>query len=235
MQVKYGSYAFNADDVALSYMKKTMRSTTGIRTGFMEEWVLQFRLRGDTQSELTTEVNSLQSAFSVDGRDIVLLENGGGESAFVTNSSATTSGVRVNEVNFPILKDGQYTYFIDGTVRLNAETVTNVSADLFYSDSLTITGNGGPKRVVLETARGLPIVQTTRQRTKVTGVQSGTARAIGAVPSRPIIMFPGLLINESVSEGITTSLEGNKTVYTLSWTYPYQSSDYFSGTPQVRI
>lgn len=235
MQVKYGSYAFNSDDVALNHTRSVMRSTTGFRTGFMDKWVLDFRLRGDTQAALTTEIQNFYSAFSVDGYDLVLLDNNGNNSAFVTNSSATTSGVRVGDIQFPALRNAQYTTFIDGRVMLEAETVTNVDASLFYSDSLTIRGNGGPKRVLLETARGLPIEQITRQRTAVRGVQSGTARAVGAPPNRPIIMFPNLLINESVSEGITSSVEGGKIVYTLNWTYPYQSIDYFSGVPQVRL
>lgn len=235
MQVKYGGYAFNADDVVISHTKRSMRAETGFRTGVVDMWTLQFRLRGDTQTELTTEVNRLYAAFAVDGKDIVLLQNDGSNSAFITNSSATTSGVRVKDIDFPILANGQYAYFIDGTVTLEAETVTNPDASLSYSDTLTISGNGGPKIVLLETARGLPISQTTRQRTVVRGLQSGTARAVGAVPRRPIIMFPNLLINESVQEGITSAVEGGKIVYTLNWSYPYQSNNYFSGVPQARL
>lgn len=235
MQVKYGSYPFNADDVAISHTKRAMRAETGLRTGIIDMWVLTFRLRGDTQAEITTAVNALYSAFAVDGKDLVLLDNDGNNSAFITDSGSTTSGVRVKDIDFPNLANGQYSFYIDGVVSLEAETVTNQDANLVYSDTLSISGNGGPKTVILETARGLPITQTTRQRTVVRGMQSGTAKALGAVPNKPLIMFPNLLINEGVQESITSGIEGGKIVYTLNWSYPYQSSNYFSGIPQARL
>lgn len=234
MQMKYGTYTFNANDVAINHTRRSMRAETGYKTGYVDTWILDFRLRADTQAELTTEISSFFTAFSVDGYDLILLDNSGNNSAFITQSNSTTSGVRVGDINFPLLRGGQYTTFIDGTVQLEAETVTNSSLDLFYSDSFVVTGDGGPKEVILETARGLPIRQTTRQRTKVTAVQTGSARRVGAAPAVPIIMFPNLLIHESKVEGLTSSIEGGKIVYSRQWSYPYQNTDYFFGTPQVR-
>jgi hypothetical protein len=234
MQVKYGPYPFNADDVIISHNRKVMRSDTGVQYSFVDTWQLQFRLRGDTQTEITSAVETLHSVFSADYGNLVLLQNDGSNSAFITNSAATTSGVKVMNVDFPVLADGQYAYFIDGSVTLEAETVTNVGKDISYSETLSITGNGGPKIILLETARGLPIAQTTRQRTMVRGTQTGSASAIGAVPKRPLILFPNLLINESVQENITVSNQNNRAVYTINWIYPFQSATYFSGTPQAR-
>ncbi|HSG69753.1 MAG TPA: hypothetical protein VLA12_05030, partial [Planctomycetaceae bacterium] len=113
--------------------------------------------------------------------------------------------------------------------------VTNISADLSFSDSFTVTGNGGPKIVILETAFSSPIVQVTRQRTAVRAVQAGRARAIGAIPAGPNIMFPSLLVNEAVQDSITASTEGGKAIYERTWSYPYQSAQYFSGVPIARF
>jgi hypothetical protein len=211
-----------------------MRASTGFKTGVVDNWVIKFRLRGDTQAEITTAVQAMYNAFSVDGRDIVLLDNNGNNSAFVTNSSSTTSGVRINSIEFPDLVDAQYTTYIDGMITADAETVTNISATLLFSETFQVIGNGGPKVVILETARGLPIKQQTRQRTKVMARQTGTSRAFD-VPRTPVILFPNLLINEQVEESTTASIEGGKIVYTTSWSYPYQDVNYFSGTPQVRL
>lgn len=235
MQVTYGSYSFNANDVAINHSRRTMRSDTGYKTGYIDTWILQFRLRGDTQADLKTEIENLYSAFSVDGRNLSLLHNNGSDSAFVTNSSATTSGTRVQRIEFPSLYDAQYTTYIDGLIEIDAETVTNIDVSLIYTETFQVTGNGGPKIVVLETARGLPIKQTTRQNTMVTAVQTGTARSTGQPPRLPVILFPNLLINEQKQESTTASIEGGKLVYTLNWFYPYQDIAYFNGAPQVRL
>ena len=107
MQVKYGSYSFNADDVAISHSRGIQRSDNGIQYAYIDTWHLQFRLRGDTQAQITTAVNSLNSAFSVDYGNLVLLQNDGANSAFITNSAATTSGVKVMSVDFPVPSNGQ--------------------------------------------------------------------------------------------------------------------------------
>lgn len=234
MQLKYGTYSFNANDASLGTSREVMRSESGTIIGYVEKWTISFRLRADTQSELTTEINSLYDAFNVNGKDLVLLDNSSNNSSFVIDSSSSTSGTMIKSVSFPNLRDAQYTTYIDGTIQAEAEFITSTAADYSYTDSFTVRGNGGPKRVVIEVAVGNPIIQTTRQRTMVTATQSGSARGVGFAPPAATIMFPGYLVNESVSVAEIVSYESGKPVYVRNWNYEYQHSTFFAGSPILR-
>lgn len=232
MQIKYGTYAFNSNDASLTSTREVLRSDSGVVIGYKEMWMIRFRLRGDTQAEITTATESFFSAFNVNGKDLVLLDNNGDNSAFIIDSSSSTSGTQVKNIRFD-LRDAQYTTFLDGEVELEAEFITGSQAASLaqYQESFSVRGNGGPRNVIIETAVGLPVIQQTRQRTAVRATQSGFAIGRGFVPTANRPYFPGFLVNEEEAVTESVSYDSGVAVWRVEWNYQFQNNKYFAQRP----
>lgn len=241
MRLYYGTYGFVADQATIAHTREDVRADTGLLLGFRDMWKIRFWLTGDNQAAITTEINNLYAAFSVQGRDLVLKDNNSANSAFLLRSNLTTSGTRIRKIAFDELTNAAYApgCYVTGTIEADAETSMQLNQELpvpvLYAETFQVRGTGGPKIVILETATGLPIIQQTRSRTMVTAVQSGSAKYYGAIPSFPPYLFPNLLIHEDVVQSVTSEIERNKYAHTISWSYPYQGSTFFSANPIVRV
>lgn len=234
MQWKYGDYSFEDNNVYAAWRQEPMMSDSGVQIGYREVVDLFGRMSGDTQAELTTGITALREALSQNGKNLVLLENAGSNSAINIISGNSLGGVQVKNIAMPDLKDAQYATYVDFTVTFEAEFLTTSLQYDTFEDSLTVTGNGGPRRVVLEGAYQT-IEQITRQQTAVTAVQFGTATVIGGRPFNfPPMLFPGLLQNPEDSRTVSVGRTNGKVMYTLRWSYQYLSADPMSGIPVLR-
>lgn len=234
MQLVYGSYTHDENEVSLASVRTSLYSDTRIKIGYTERWTINGRIQGSSQSDLTTKINALRAAYAVDGGNLYLKDNSGANTSLVILNSNTTSGVKIMEVSIPDLSGAQYTTFVDYTIIADAEVVAQTETYESYSDSISITGNGGPKRILMETATGVPIIQTVKQRTKVLAVQNGRASSRGSIPPYPQFLFPGLVQDSSqINKFMGVSVQNGVVVYEIGWNYVYESVSAVSAIPRL--
>lgn len=240
MQFKYGTYEFEDNNVSASWTERPLMSDSGFQIGRVEMITLFGRLNGDgvtaelLQADLTTKITALRSALSVNGQTLTLYENAGDVSAINLVSPGSLGGVQVMNRSLPSLRDAQYATYVDFTVDMEVEYITSDIPYHSFSDSFQVTGNGGPRKVVLEGAfqtQG----QTTRPQTAVRAVQSGSASRIGGIwPSFPPQLFPSLLQNPEESRMAFTTWDKGKPIRQISWNYIYISEVPLSAVPILR-
>lgn len=194
MQLRYGSYAHDANEVEVSISRRT---EYGPRGAFKvtETWTCTGRKIAATQSELTAKLQALENAYSWAGLGVVLLDNSGFATVHQINNSRTLGGVKITQpISYPDGKNAQYSTYRDYTFTLEADfplvgLLGNLSE---YQETVSFEG-GGPTRVVIELDSGMPIEQITRDQTAYRASQSGRLMSLVENPQPPRPLWPAKL------------------------------------------
>lgn len=233
MILRYGSYSHDLGETKLGFTRVPEYTSRGYRKGTRHTVTISGTLRGENPGELTAAYAALYAAYSRNGQDLSLHEEDGTLTAVRLQSNAMLGGTRVTQFpSLPDLSGAAYVTWLPYTIAVEGFEADPESSLLNFRESLTITGNGGPRRVVIETANGAPVVQITRQRTKVTAVQSGTATGYRTIPPIPPPLFPSYEDQDqrTIADNTATSVRGKPDERSVSWSYRFTSPNPLSGT-----
>lgn len=249
MIFQYGSYSHPIDEVALVVTREALRNAAGEiyahhtrfdLTGFLQ--VDEGATEAITQASMTAAIQALETAYRQPNRDArLLLNDGSTSSAHTLLAAQTLGGVRIAKpVSFPVGDGGEYSTFRRFTVSLEADVVANSMTTMLveFSEVLRVSGNGGPRRVVIETRYGPPVEQIVSQRTPVLATQSGRAVGLLSYPTAPPPLWPKYIdgtrtdIQEESPQRVGPAGSTNPFInFPLTWTYQFISPGPLAGHP----
>ena len=234
MIFKYGSYAHSANEVSLTVSKQAEFSDLGYRRGTRETWTIAGVLQGGSQTEITSAIAALQTAYGTNGLNAGLyLDDGMTVTAHFLDSSATRGGVNVKSVSFPQGKGAEYSTFRTYQVVLEALFPEEESVYLSWTESISTTGTGGPKFILVPLISGAAQKQIVQQNTVVKVSQRGSATGVANWPSPAAPLFPDYekVEQRSISRDTPRMHRTNNEGYRVSWSYAFEDGAWFSANP----
>lgn len=236
MLLRYGSYTHDQNECAVVISKRAVFSPRGLRQFVRETWHVTGIKQAASQSELTTSLAALRTAYSANGLDAGLfLDDGTTPTDHILVSRAALGGVRVVALEFPRGDGAEYSTFRTYRLVLEADFPDTSSNLLEYDESLSFDGTGGPRRVFLEVLEGLPQEQIGAQRTTYRASQQGRAVGYGGYPVPPPPIWPAAELAEHRRMTLyAPDRQANQlSRYTVDWRYSFESVAPLTGAPHV--
>jgi hypothetical protein len=252
MYLQYGNFRHSLGETTLIISRLPRKASNGDTIGYTERWDISGMVLGATQALITAGINAIESAYSQNGKNAILfLSDGTTKSAHQLLTQYAIGGVRVAQpVQFPKSDPGEYATgrsyqlaleadfgFDEGDGANNGQGQNTI---LQWSETLSITGDGGPKFVIRETLNTAPIAMQTRRVTKCRATQSGTAVGLTGYPPVPPPIWPQWLIHDektvvrSTPQQTGSGSQAQRTEYPVSWSYQFESTGPLQGYPNRR-
>jgi hypothetical protein len=242
MYVAWGGNFFQSNGVDFQIAKEALRTQGGYYYGQRERWTCTVDLIAaltNTQAQITSYLQAVETAFSYDGGDLVFyLDDGVTPTAHALYNADCIGGTRVIEApSFPTGRGGQYvpgfgrtfTFSVEGVVSLTGQ---NENVILTYTERLTVKGDGGPIRRWIPVAQGPWIRQQTSQFSIFKATQSGSAVGLYYTPQPPPPIFPDLIVHEEAESTSETAQLYGFYHWPISWNYQFEGSGGLGGPYQ---
>ena len=236
MYLVYGSHTHAQGEVAIQVAKRAVYTDRGTPRGVRETWTISGVLRDTTQGGLTTQVASLQSAYSTNNLFTGLYQDNGSLSHLYLDPAYATGGIRVVDLDFPEGGGkGEYANARHYRIVLEADFPDSSDKLVFYQETLSFVGTGGPRYAYGETLYGTPVRQVVCENTLCYATQQGSAIGLYSAPTPPAPLFP-YYEDESQRQVNYTGGQLHGSVYTdfgVQWSYRFTSDVPLSGTPRT--
>jgi hypothetical protein len=236
MHASYGSYDHPAGLTAVTSLQiEALRDErTGARRGVRQRWVLEGELQasGATDdlkvADLTSKIQALEAAYSLDGKDLKLVYTGGSgpvDTAHALMDAETLGGVKVLLVDWLKGRGPEYAVMRSYRITVEGEIEDAGLANLVsFQEMVSVQGTGGPRRVMLVPLEGDPVEQETSERTPIVVTQSGDAIGRTAYPSFPAPKLTAGEVYERRTQerrGPDRQADGTYRNYGIRWSYEY--------------
>ncbi len=180
------------NEATVTIQRSAKLTDGGYRQGYRETWTIAGMLQADNQADLQVAINSLEEAYSVDGRDLVLGLNEGGVGRVLTSADSDTGTVVVQGPDYPEGGETQGAEY--GTVRhyrivVEATYLLNINIVSFI-ETVSSEGTGGPRFVFLQPLVGPPQKQQVAQATPCRARQAGSIVGLYAYPAVTPPLWP---------------------------------------------
>lgn len=238
MQMIYGSYAHEANEVTLRTSAEIVRSDRGYAQKMLRRWAIAGRKIG---TSLTDQLRRLDEAYQVDFQDAYLLDNDGQVVISLPNGDSL-SGVRVvRPLNLPDLSNAQLATYVDYECELEADFLLpdagglGEASLLEFRESLQITGGKSIKRLV-QRPSGDPVLITVVERPGYFATQSGSMVSTDPNATIPAPIWPDALAGPPSIERQSPEVKGGQLIsYAIAWQYDYLSVTELTGRPTQRL
>lgn len=195
MILKWGSYAHAQDEVGIRIHKRSIFDTFGRRMGMVHNWHIIGAVHGTSQSDLTTKLNALETAYDSDYLDLKLfLNDGTTETTHVLNNSAVFGGTHVTGFGYmdgPWKMQLEYANLRTFWAMIQGEIRTG-TGQYAWKERVRIKGTGGPKFRYMPRLVGQPIQQTLQTETSFYYIQEGSAVGREAYIAPPGPLYPSI-------------------------------------------
>jgi hypothetical protein len=200
MRLWYGSYAFPTNAVEVTSSSRTEFSSFGRPVRYVVTYDCSGVVDGEGQAELTRAEDALRAALLTPYQDLMLKTDSGGNSSAGMISKNSLSGVRL--VSGPDFREAQGAEFVTRrtfSFSMQAEYMIRgaENAVISWTETVSITGNGGPRRNWRFPLNTTPIRQEVTKYSLVRATQSGSAVGHTKRPTRPLPIWPLLMVNEA--------------------------------------
>lgn len=242
MIVTYGGFSFTDNEAMVTFWGQQVEfDSRGRPRRLRRRMNIEGEIIATTPAGIDTRVAAIQTAFEVGGQDAGLYIPPSTLTHIALSNSNSVSGVRIVQPPSFNMRDGM-AHFATGlpfSIALEAEYLLTQSGDSLvnYQETITYTGDGGPRRMVIEVVEGPPVTQTTTEQTPIVIEQSGSATGILDYPDVNPPLVAALLDRPDgiqVSRDVPRMENGIYTEFTARWNYRMTSdSDTFvaAGVP----
>jgi len=237
MYLKYGTYQHDSREVGLTIQRRSLVSESGVHYGTRETWNVIGLLQADNQTLLTAKIDALMTAYRYDGSNIGLYLDSGIATSHKILNSDTMGGIRVvQEPSFPEdgVRTAEYSTFRSYTIILEADLpIGSANVILSWTESLDMTGRGGPLRLFLPVLTGPWQEQMTTDASTYTVVQSGAAVGLRTWPVPATPLWPSAEHQERSRVRHRTPRFRNSVgwEYPVTWSYTFEATGGLTGTP----
>ena len=238
--LQYGTYPFQADSTWFTINRQAVIGQTGRRNFVHHQWIINGRLNGSGNVDLTAKIAALEAA-CVDGADLTF--SLGGHQLL---SAVTTEGTHVRSFRWLSGYDGvrgsgaecvlrrTFQLIIDGLVP--ATTDTDIVA---WRESIIGIGTGGPDIKPVGSLSGVIQAQQVQALTPYFAIQSGYAIGLTTQPAAATPHWTpngagGVYwIPEKFRQGPTSPDYGLhfNTHFKTEWSYSFWSASALAGSP----
>ena len=237
LKLTYNGYTFDTDTTVVPISREYQRDARGRRDKLVQHFRATTTIQAATEALIDAEVNSALTALASDGHDLTLYQTDGATATpHVITSANTLSGTRVLRVAWPEATGPEYANRRTMTVEFEAESQVSGKADdlVSFTETVRITGTGGPRYAIIETVEGSPQRYQVAQKTMVRATQSGSATGRTGYPSPPDPIWSNYELQDrrSIIDAPTYQADGG-TYYTRSWSYEFESPAALSGDPDI--
>jgi hypothetical protein len=206
-----------------------------VRIGTTERWTMRGMLEGSTVAEITTAIQTLEAAYSTNGRDLILYQSDGTtETAHKILSAQTMGGTRVTKLpSYPSGEGAEYATFRRYEIVVEADYAVWDQNLVAWIETVSYRGRGG------EVWRLMPVLvgpwprQTLHTNSPYSAVQRGRAVGQFSYPVAPPPLWP---LDEHRDAGggeySGPRRHGNTfTDYETTWEYTFESNNPLVGFP----
>lgn len=236
MYLAYGSYVHASGETTLSILKTVLRSEIGTRIGFTEQWKISGFIQASNVANLTAALYLLETAYSVDGNNIALYNDDGSLTQHFMLTNNTQGGVRVVDFSYPDGYGGEYTTYRKYSVTLEGRFITAARNQIVaWLETLSFTGDGGPRFVMQQPLIGTPQKWQTASQTPYQCTQSGTSVMTFDYPTPPGPLFPQAEHHDRrrIERKGPEIIFGAFQNYGVSWQYEFESTSPLFGDPTL--
>lgn len=241
MQLKYGSYAFDANAVKVATFAETLWNEGGQPYAVRKRIDVDGYLSADGQTANSTAASALATALALPYRDLILYQDDAAESATSLKNDTSIDGVKiVDGPNFPDSNGGEYSTFRRFTFSAQAEyPIANTDNILLsFRERLSFSG-GGPRYAMGETVNTLPQRQLLYPATIYRVVQAGSAVGYRRYPTPPRPLWPAALKMAGSVDEDSPDRRGKQTPsysnFPVTWRYEFESATALTGFPNLWI
>lgn len=234
MYLAYGSYIHAAGMATISIQKSVLRSEIGTRIGYTEQWTIDAYIKGDDVPSLTVLLGILEAAYSFDGYNIVLFNDDGSPTQHSMISANAQGGVRVVSFGYPDGDNTEYVTMRKVQIVLEGRFVSASRSQIVaWSETLSFTGDGGPRFIMQQPLLGYPQKWQVASRTPFYANQSGQAVIMFDYPNPPGPLFPDAEHRDrrQVAKIHPQIINGVFQNYGLTWSYEFESINPLFGNP----
>lgn len=191
-------------------------------------------LDADGQTAITTRENKFRAALQKQNQNFILYTDDNKPSSASIMVDQTANGTRVTSVSNPEAQGAEFVNRRTVVFVVNAQyhVADTERAVVSWQETLTIVGNGGPRRswrfpVGPPPAKGIRQIITPYS--LVRAVQAGRGVGYAARPNAPAMLFPAYRVNESETYGFDApQLMGvgyDPVNFGISWSYTFERGD----------
>lgn len=235
MQVKYGTYAFNANGVKVAYRQATLINAGGQPYAIEKTLSLDGYLEGDGQAACVLAASALATALARPYQDLILYTDAGAPSDCALYNSPSTTGVVPQAPSFPDSVGAEYATFRRFQFSAKAEyPLANTGAILMsFTERLQFSG-GGPIYAHKMALNGPPQKQLIYPASIFKVVQEGEAVGYTFRPDPPPPIWPDALMTSPDITVDAPKRRGKKyTDFHVSWRYNFESATQLVGVPTI--
>lgn len=246
MRLDYGTYQHIANALSFSVDKQGVMSPRGQVYKYRIRYVINGRVEGTTQSEISDAIAALEAAYATPNQDLIFRDDAGNATAHQIIASNTISGVVVPRLMWRQgigQGSGSGSQFVnrrDFVIVVEAEEEAPTApfgGIVQWREALTAIGDGGTEFSVVESLTGTPIRQDTTSFTRGLLIQRGSAVGFDAPPLPPTPIFPSQ--NHSrlseFSQTTPTQYANSDRMFGISWKYVMEDTGAMAGTPTLSV
>jgi hypothetical protein len=240
MQLLWGSrFSFPENGVAIGSRTRLVTSDAGRPVRYVTRVSCSGWLEGLTQAALSAQEQSLRTALLVPYQDLKFLSDSGAVMAVSLLNSQTLSGVRVVDgPHFSGDTGAEYATLRKFEFEVEAEYQVpgTDNAVVSFTESVTITGDGGPvKRIRVPINTTTLVRQQISPASVVRATQSGTAVGLTKKPTPPLPIWPKFYLGDqkSIQERGPEPLGRGFVNYAVSWSYQFEADQPLLGSPNL--
>jgi hypothetical protein len=243
MRVRYGSYRFRIASSELTIRRDPILNAMQQPVAIEEVWSIRSRPYNKTgdATKFLPIMREFDSAFSVNGKDLVLEQSTGDASYHQLLSRNTIGGTRISSgPHFPVGRGPQGLVARDVELEIRGTIPLAASQYMTFTETISIRG-GGEKYGIREVNVGPGVRQRLRTHSTCFATQSGSAVGYLGKPQPPPPIWPYALVDEYPDEDIT----GPQTIgagrfseqvnYATSWNYSFAAPYRLFGTPHYLL
>jgi hypothetical protein len=194
-QIRYRNYTHAEGEVAFEINQvANINPESGVADTVTHFWTLSGELLtsdgSDNQGDLTTRINALAAAYSVQGGDLVFLLDDGTPSSHLIRSNATIGGTKVKYFDWLNSGGAEYTSHRSYRIGLEATYPLRTRSGLSYWRETLEFWGGGRKIRHQESVKGRPRPQVIKRFTVYRARQFGTIVGLYDYAPYPSPLFP---------------------------------------------
>lgn len=236
MYLKYGSFQHVSGEASVKVAKQAIFTDRGTPRGVKERWSIDGRVYGTSQSDLTTKIAAIQSAYSTNNLALGFYQDDNSLTHLYLDPSAALGGIRVMDLNFPEGGGkGEYANVRHYSIVVEADFPDANDGLVMYQETLSFQGTGGPRHVWIETLDGPPVKQTVCDQTLCYATQQG--HAVGKYsrpfPAPPLWPFYEDEPQRNISDSGGQMHGGFFEDFGIQWSYRFTSDTPLFGSPHL--
>lgn len=196
------------------------------------------------QADLAAQAAAVMQAYSLQGQDLLLVQDNGQPSPVSLFNANTLGGVRViKPPEFPVGDGTQYVTQLDFSILIEAEIPFSGIAGALWSfeEGVDIEGDGGSEIGAIRALKGAVTIQTLHQQTEVIITQDGQAYGYLGRPAPMPPILPALQnhapgatrIRKLPNKAIGRGKDRDYKLFGIAWHYTFLSPVLINAEPNV--